>query len=159
MHGCRETRKSALSATVLPADAPEDVEGPRTRLAEAPVTSALATVSDPEGGLTLALEIITVATPEGQDLELRPASTVIEEWAAAAAGGESPEVVGLVEQYAGGAVPGGTSELLMLGAFSDLPDTARTVTVRPTGGEEPVEATVRPESRPGVRPLAARAPE
>lgn len=131
---------------ILPAEAPEDVEGLRTRLGEDAVTYALVTVQNPEGGIPLDLETITVSTPEGQDLELRPAATVIEEWGAASNGGESSsEVVGLVEQYSGAAVPGDTSELLMIGAFSEVPETVRQVMVQPAGGE-PVEATVRPES-------------
>ncbi|MFJ6002902.1 hypothetical protein [Arthrobacter sp. NPDC092385] len=131
---------------ILPAEAPEDVEGLRTQLGEDAVTYALVTVQNPEGGIPLDLETITVSTPEGQDLELRPAATVIEEWGAASNGGESsPEVVGLVEQYSGGAVPGDTTELLMIGTFPEVPETVRQVMVQPTGGE-PVEATVRPES-------------
>ncbi len=138
---------AAKGEIVLPAEAPEDVEGLRTQLGADAVTYALVTVQNPEGGLTLDLETVTVSTPEGQALELRPASTVIEEWGAAANGGESsPEVVGLVEQYSGGALPGQTSELLMIGGFPEVPDIVRTVTVQPTGGGEPVEATVRPES-------------
>jgi len=138
---------AAKGEIVLPAEAPEEVEGLRTQLGADPVTYALVTVQNPEGGSTLDLETVTVSTPEGQDLELRPASTVIEEWGAAANGGESsPDVVGLVEQYSGGALPGQTSELLMIGGFPEVPDTVRTVTVQPTGGGEPVEATVRPES-------------
>jgi hypothetical protein len=131
---------------ILPAEAPEDVEGLRTQLGEDAVTYALVTVQNPEGGVPLDLESITVSTPEGQDLELRPAASVIEEWGAASNGGESsPEVVGLVEQYSGGAVPGDTSELLMIGTFPEVPETVRLVMVQPVGGE-PVEATVRPES-------------
>lgn len=139
--------EQAKGDIILPAEAPEDVEGLRTQLGEDAVTYALVTVQNPEGGLPLDLETITVSTPEGQDLELRPASTVIEEWGAAANGGESsPEVVGLVEQYSGEAVPGDTTELLMIGAFPEVPETVRQVMVQPTGGGEPVEATVRPES-------------
>jgi hypothetical protein len=137
----------AKGEIILPAEAPEDVEALRTRLGEDAVTYALVTVQNPEGGTTLDIETITVSTPEGQDLELRPASTTIEEWGAAAnGGGSSPEVVGLVEQYSGGALPGDTSELLMIGSFPEVPDTVQTVMVQPTGGGEPVEATVRPES-------------
>jgi hypothetical protein len=138
---------AAKGEIVLPAEAPEEVEGLRTQLGADAVTYALVTVQNPEGGSTLDLETVTVSTPEGQDLEFRPASTVIEEWGAAANGGESsPDVVGLVEQYSGGALPGQTSELLMIGGFPEVPDTVRTVTVQPTGGGEPVVATVRPES-------------
>jgi hypothetical protein len=138
---------AAKGEIVLPAEAPEEVEGLRTQLGADAVTYALVTVQNPEGGSMLDLETVAVSTPEGQDLEFRPASTVIEEWGAAANGGESsPDVVGLVEQYSGGALPGQTSELLMIGGFPEVPDTVRTVTVQPTGGGEPVEATVRPGS-------------
>ncbi|MEC5199734.1 hypothetical protein RCH21_001973 [Arthrobacter sp. PL16] len=137
----------AKGEVVLPAEAPEDVEGLRSELGEDAVTYALVTVQNPEGGLPLDLEAVTVSTPGGQDLEFRPATAVIEEWGAAANGGESnPDVVGLVEKYSGGAVPGDTSELLMIGTFPELPDTVTTVLVQPAGGGEPVEATVRPES-------------
>lgn len=51
-----------------------------------------------------------------------------------------------MEQYSRGALPGETSELLMIGAFPDLPETVQRVLVQPTGGADPVEATVRPES-------------
>lgn len=137
----------ARGDVVLPAEAPEDVEAVREELGQEAVTYSLVTVQNPEGGVTLDLETITVSTPEGQDLELRPAATVLEEWGAAANGGESsPEVVDLVEQYSGGALPGETSELLMIGAFPDLPETVQRVLVQPTGGADPVEATVRPES-------------
>lgn len=137
----------ARGNVVLPAEAPEDVEAVREELGQEAVTYSLVTVQNPEGGVTLDLETITVSTPEGQDLELRPAATVLEEWGAAANGGESsPEVVDLVEQYSGGALPGETSELLMIGAFPDLPEAVQRVLVQPTGGADPVEATVRPES-------------
>lgn len=137
----------ARGDVVLPAEAPEDVEAVREELGQEAVTYSLVTVQNPEGGVTLDLETITVSTPEGQDLELRPAATVLEEWGAAANGGESsPEVVDLVEQYSGGALPGETSELLMIGAFPDLAETVQRVLVQPTGGADPVEATVRPES-------------
>ncbi|MHA7219334.1 hypothetical protein ACX80L_10610 [Arthrobacter sp. MDT1-48-3] len=137
----------ARGDVVLPAEAPEDVEAVREELGQEAVTYSLVTVQNPEGGVTLDLETITVSTPEGQDLELRPAATVLEEWGAAANGGESsPEVVDLVEQYSGGALPGETSELLMIGAFPDVPETVQRVLVQPTGGADPVEATVRPES-------------
>lgn len=139
--------EEAKGEIALPAEAPEDIEGLRTDLGEDPVSYALVTVQNPDGGLTLDLETVTVSTPEGQDLEFRPASTVIEEWGAAANGGEpSPEVVGLIEQYSGGALPGETSELMMIGNFPEVPDTVSTVMVQPAGGAEPVEATVRPES-------------
>lgn len=137
----------AKGDVVLPAEAPEDVEALRAELGEDTVTYALVTVQNPEGGLTLDLDAVTLATPEGQDLELRPAAAVIEEWGAAANGGEAnPDVVGLVEKYSGGALPGDTSELLMIGAFPELPDTLRSVMVQPSGGVEAIEATVRPES-------------
>ncbi|BBE22695.1 hypothetical protein MN0502_15780 [Arthrobacter sp. MN05-02] len=139
--------EEARGDVVLPAEAPQDVEALREELGQEAVTYSLVTVQNPEGGVTLDLETITVSTPEGQDLELRPASTVLEEWGAAANSGESsPEVVDLVEQYSGGALPGETSELLMIGAFPDVPDTVQRVLVQPTGGADPVEATVRPES-------------
>ncbi|MHA7144358.1 hypothetical protein ACX80U_06530 [Arthrobacter sp. TmT3-37] len=137
----------ARGDVVLPAEAPEDVEAVREELGQEAVTYSLVTVQNPEGGVTLDLETITVSTPEGQDLELRPAATVLEEWGAATTSGESsPEVVDLVEQYSGGALPGETSELLMIGAFPDVPETVQRVLVQPTGGADPVEATVRPES-------------
>lgn len=137
----------ARGDVVIPAEAPEDVEALRTQLGQDAVSYALVTVQNPEGAVPLDLDVVAVSTPEGQDLQFRPASTVVSEWGAAANGGESsPEVVGLVEKYSGGAVPGDTSELLMIGAFPEAPDTVRTVTVQPSGGGEPVEATVRPES-------------
>jgi hypothetical protein len=137
----------AKGDVVLPAEAPEDLEGLRAELGEDAVTYALVTVQNPEGGRPLDLESVTVSTPEGQDLEFRPAAAVIEEWGAAANGGESnPDVVGLVEKYSGGAVPGDTSELHMIGTFPEVPDTVTTVLVQPSGGGEAVEATVRPES-------------
>ncbi len=137
----------ARGDVVLPAEAPEDVEAVREELGQEAVTYSLVTVQNPEGGVTLDLETITVSTPEGPDLEPRPAATVLEEWGAAANGGESsPEVVDLVEEYSGGALPGETSELLMIGAFPDVPETVQRVLVQPTGGAAPVEATVRPES-------------
>lgn len=132
---------------LLPAEAPADVEALRTELGEDAVTYALVTVQNPDGALTLDLGAVTVSTPEGQDLEFRPAPTVIEEWGAAANSGEAnPEVVGLVEQYSGGALPGETSEILMIGLFPEVPDIVRTVMVQPADGREAVEATVRPES-------------
>lgn len=137
----------AKGDVVLPAGAPADVEALRVELGEDAVTYALVTVQNPEGGLTLDLDTVTISTPEGQELELRPAAAVIEEWGAAANGGEAnPDVVGLVEEYSGGALPGETSELLMIGLFPELPGTLRTVMVQPSGGVEAVEATVRPES-------------
>ncbi|MHA7189588.1 hypothetical protein ACX80N_04730 [Arthrobacter sp. MDT2-16] len=138
---------SARGDILLPAEAPEDVEGLRTQLGQDTVTYALVTVQNPEGSRPLELETVTVSTPEGQDIEFRPASSVIEEWGVAANGGQSsPEVVGLVEQYSGSALPGQTSELLMIGAFPQVPETVQRVMVQPAGGGEPVEATVRPES-------------
>lgn len=71
-------------------------------------------------------------------------ATVIEEWGGAANGGEfAPDIV---EQYSGGAPPGHTSELLMIGGFPEVPGAVRTVMVQPAGGGEPVEATVHSES-------------
>lgn len=139
--------EEATGDIALPAEAPQDVEALREQLGEDPVTYALVTVQNPEGGMTIDLEAITVSTPEGQDLEFRPAPTVIQEWGAAANAGEpNPEVVELVETYSGGALPDATSEVLMIGSFPEVPDVVRTVMVQPAGGAEPVEATVRPES-------------
>lgn len=137
----------AQGDVVLPAEAPEDVEALRTELGQDAVTYARVTVQNPEGAVPLEFDAVTVATPEGQDLQFRPASIVVSEWGAAANDGEpSPEVVSVIEQYSGGALPGETSELLMIGAFPEIPDTVSTVTVQPAGGGEPVEASVRPES-------------
>jgi hypothetical protein len=139
--------EEAKGEIILPAEAPEDVEQLRTQLGEDFVSYALVTVQNPDGGPTLDLDAVTLSTPEGQDLEFRPAPTVIEEWGAAANGGEAnPDVVGLVEEYSGGALPGQTSEILMIGMFPEVPGTIRTVTVQPAGGGDAVEATVRPES-------------
>ena len=52
----------------------------------------------------------------------------------------------IVEQYSGGAPPGHTSELLMIGGFPEVPGAVRTAMVQPAGGGEPVEATVYSES-------------
>lgn len=138
--------EEAQGDVVIPAEAPEDVEALRTQLGQDAVTYAVVTVQNPDGATPLDLDMVTVATAEGQDLQFRPASIVISEWGAATNGGQpSPEVVDVVDQYSGGALPGETSELLMIGAFPEAPDTVRTVTVQPTGGE-PVEATAAPES-------------
>lgn len=137
----------ATGDVVIPAQAPEDVEALRSQLGQDEVTYASVTVQNPDGAMPLDLDTVSVATPEGQDLQFRPASTVISEWGAAANGGEpSPEVVGVLEQYSGGALPGETTELLMIGAFPEVPDAVSTVTVQPSGGGEPVKATARPES-------------
>lgn len=137
----------ATGDIVLPAEGPQDVEDLRTELAEDDVTYARVTVQNPDDGLPLEIDAVTVSTPEGQELEFRAAATVIEEWGAAANNGEpNPEVVGLVEEYSGAAVPGSTTDLLMIGGFPDIPDTISAVTVQPAGGAEPVEALVQPES-------------
>jgi hypothetical protein len=137
----------AQGDVVLPAEAPEDVEGLRGQLGQEPVSYVLVTVQNPDGGATIDLDTVTVSTPEDQDLQFRPASTVIEEWGAAANSGEaSPDVADLVGQYSGGAIPGETTDLLMIGAFPEVPDTVQKVMVQPAGGGEPVEATANPES-------------
>ncbi|MUK02896.1 hypothetical protein GM708_13740 [Vibrio cholerae] len=137
----------ARGDVVMPAEAPADVEALRTELGREAVSYARVTVQNPEGGTAVELATVTITTPEGQDLQLRPASIVIGEWGAATNGGEaSPEVVGLVGEYSGGVLPGETGDLLMIGAFPDVPETVRTVTVEPVGAGEAVEATVRPES-------------
>ncbi|MHA7278293.1 hypothetical protein ACX80H_00885 [Arthrobacter sp. MDT2-2] len=137
----------AQGDVVLPAEAPEDVEGLRGQLGQEPVSYVLVTVQNPDGGATIDLDAVTVSTPEGQDLQFRPASTVIEEWGAAANSGESsPDVADLVGQYSGGAIPGETTDLLMIGAFPEVPDTVQKVMVQPAGGGESVEATANPES-------------
>lgn len=137
----------ATGDVTLPAPAPDDVEALRDELGEDPVTYAVVSVQNPDDAEILELESILVSTPEGQELQFRPAPLVLEEWGASANGGEpSSEVVELVEEYSGGALPDTTTELLMIGQFPELPDTVSSVVLQPGGGGEPVEAQVRPES-------------
>lgn len=137
----------ATGDVTLPAPAPDDVETLRSELGEDAVTYALVSVQNPDGASTLELDSIMVSTPDGQELQFRPAALVLEEWGASADEGEpAPDVVGLVDEYSGGALPDTTTELLMIGAFPELPDTVSSVMVHPGDGGEPVEAQVRPES-------------
>ena len=137
----------ATGDVALPAPVPEDVDQLRTDLEQDPVTYAVVSVQNPDGAPTLELDSVLVSTPDGQDLQFRPAALVLEEWGLADNDGEpSPEVVDLVEAYSGGALPDTTTELLMIGEFPELPDTVSSVTLQPAGGGEPVEAQVRPES-------------
>ncbi len=137
----------ATGDVTLPAPAPDDVEALRSELEQDPVTYAVVSVQNPEGAVPLEVETLTVSTPDGQDLQFRFASQVLEEWGAATNGGEpSPEVVELVEEYSGGALPDQTTELLMIGDFPELPDTVSSVVLQPAGGGEAVETQVRPES-------------
>ena len=137
----------ATGDVTLPAPLPDDVETLRSELGEDPVTYALVSVQNPDGATTLELDSITVSTPDGQELQLRPAALVLEEWGAASNEGEpAPEVVELIDEYSGGALPDTTTELLMIGEFPELPDTVSGVVLQPSGGGDPVEAQVRPES-------------
>lgn len=136
----------ATGDVILPVEGPEDVEDLRTQLEQDEVTYLTVSVQNPEGGTTLELESVTLSTLEGQELQFRPAPLVLQEWGAAANDGEpAPEVVPLVEQYSGGALPDSTTELLMIGEFPEIPDTVQTVLVQPVDGDA-VEALVRPES-------------
>lgn len=56
----------ARGDVVLPAEAPEDVEAAREELGQEAVTYSPVTVRNPEGGVTLDLETITVSTPEAR---------------------------------------------------------------------------------------------
>ena len=137
----------ATGDVTLPAPVPEDVERLRGDLGQDPVTYAVVSVQNPDGAPALGLDSVTVTTPDGQDLQFRPAAPVLEEWGAASNGSEpSAEVVDLIEQYSGDALPDTTTELLMIGLFTELPDTVSGVVVQPGGGGEAVEAQVRPGS-------------